>query len=348
MATHLQMQYPEPDSTTLRWVTIFVLISLLAHVLFISGLLLVAHYVPAPKFATPPPPTTPKVTLTLIPPPPAPPQPRPFMVTPPQPNTPPPKDAQVESNNDTRLTSQSQQSRSNNSVMPDVVSQHQHADSLHNSPNIPSKPKPGPTSPQKQQAQPKPKTQPQPAPRVETTPPQAIVRPPDKTPPQVQKPAPKQVTSQNGLPVLPPINAPPMDQTPEPQNSGSPNPVMPAVAQDIQGRAGMSGAPTPEAMATDLGRYKAYIYNVVGSYWYPSVDRSFQLLPVGMVRIRYTIHSDGTLSDVTVLEGDNATMQQLMLISLNSLRAPAPFKPFPDALRKKMDSYTDEFTFSVY
>ena len=86
---------------------------------------------------------------------------------------------------------------------------------------------------------------------------------------------------------------------------------------------------------------------MVGSYWYPDINQHFGLIPVGAVHIQFTIHSDGTLSDVTILEGDNQDM--LKTISQQALVKPAPFKPFSDAMIKEVgDSYTDDFTFSVY
>ncbi len=67
------------------------------------------------------------------------------------------------------------------------------------------------------------------------------------------------------------------------------------------------------------------------------------------VRIQFTIHKDGTLTDVRVLDGDGNTTMILRGISLEALRQPAPYKPFSDAMVKEVgDSYTDDFSFSVY
>jgi outer membrane biosynthesis protein TonB len=129
-------------------------------------------------------------------------------------------------------------------------------------------------------------------------------------------------------------------------------PLAPAAAQlqqaaSVHGALGQQGDNSPAAMATELGKYKQYIYSVVGSYWYPDINRHFGTIGVGTVHIQFTIHSDGTLSDVTVLEGDN--LEMLKTISKNALVAPAPFKPFPEAMLKQVgDSYTDDFTFSIY
>ena len=347
MSSHAQTPYHDQDSTTTKWVVIFVVISLLAHALFILSVVLISRFMPVPKLTVPPPPAPVTLSLIPLPLPPSPPKPKHvFMPTPAQASV-PPKETLIESDHDTRLASQTQKARLPDALMPDIVSHDTHPAQLNASPNAPTRPKteaaPSPPQPKQpptkvQKAEP-PKPTPQPPPPT-----------PPKTPPQTGTK--DQVDPNTGLPVLPPIRAETLaQQTPTEQASpdAAPPPSVPVVPADIQGRAGLSGAPTPEAMATDLGRYKAYIYSVVGSYWYPAVDQSFQILPVGMVQIRYTIHYDGTVSDVQVLQGDTPSLQQLMAISRNSIVSPAPFKPFPDALRKKIgDSYTDDFTFSVY
>ena len=117
----------------------------------------------------------------------------------------------------------------------------------------------------------------------------------------------------------------------------------------MHGALGRAGDNSPAAMATELGKYKQYVYSVVGSYWYPDIDKHFGLIGVGVVHIQFTIHSDGTLSDVTILDGNESNLEQLRTISKNALVAPAPFKPFPPGMVKEVgDSYTDDFSFSVY
>ena len=109
----------------------------------------------------------------------------------------------------------------------------------------------------------------------------------------------------------------------------------------------MQGDNSPAAMATELGKYKQYVYSVVGSYWYPDVDQHFGTIGVGVVHIQFTIHSDGQITDITILEGGN--LEILKGISHHALIAPAPYNPFSDAMIKEVgDSYTDDFTFSVY
>jgi hypothetical protein len=139
-------------------------------------------------------------------------------------------------------------------------------------------------------------------------------------------------------------------------------PLAPAAAQrqeaaDIHGGLGRKGDNSPAAMATVLGKYKQKVYLAVGSYWYPKVDKSFQVLGVGVVHIQFTIHADGTV-DTKVLDAGDNSMQTLLSISINSIREAAPYDKFDDwpGLREELikeqggdgSSYTDDFTFSIY
>jgi protein TonB len=209
-----------------------------------------------------------------------------------------------------------------------------------------------PKTPQVSTTQPTPKAQPHKPTPPNPQPQMATQLTPRPMPPQ-PKPAPpkpqpqqQQVDPLTGLPVLPPISA----QTMAPPNQPQPLAVAPSqqqVAGSVHGAIGRSGDASPAAMKTALGDYKQRIYEIVGSYWYPQIDKAFGTIGVGGVSIRFTIHKDGTLSDVQVTNGDNQMI--LRNISVGALRSPAPFPPFPDELVKEIgDNYTDEFSFSVY
>jgi len=74
MITTMQAPYREPEDRTLKWVILFILLSLLAHVFIITAIFLITHFLPEPKFA--PPPKEDKVTLSLLPAPAPPPVPQ--------------------------------------------------------------------------------------------------------------------------------------------------------------------------------------------------------------------------------------------------------------------------------
>lgn len=343
VSMHNPYAEPKPSETRETLVNVF-LLSLLAHAAIITAILLIAAFMPVPPAMLHKPPS-PTVSLSLLPPPPP---KNIFIPTTPQANV-TPKPQRVVSANDTDLQSKSQTARNPDSFLPDVTGK-EHNPNLNDTPNVqsPQKQQVSSTPPTPRKATPDKPTPPQPNPsETKTTPPPKPPQPNPKplppTPPQ--KPAPQ--VDANGLPVLPPLDAP----TLAPPNSAAPAlaPAQspPQQAASVHGALGRSGDNSPAAMASELGKYKQYVYSVVGSYWYPDIDQHFGTIGVGAVHIRFTIQSDGQISNVTILDGDN--LQILKTISRNALIKPAPYKPFSDALIKEIGtSYTDDFTFSVY
>jgi hypothetical protein len=355
------LRRPEKGPREPRWLVTVILLSLLAHLLFVLALVLANRFMPPPKLKDQPAQLS-TTTLSLEPPPPAPQPSTPpkhiFMPTEAQPNA-LHKNTLIESANDNRVQSESHTARDTTSVMPDIDSKIKHPANLKDSPNSPSKEPPhaaqnaSKSQPQKTQPSKSQSQQSVENPQQSSTPapPQANPQPtksqPTKTP--APKPAPPQQYDPNGLPVLPALNAPTMaPANPEHQDS-SPAVSVPSVAQDSHGALGTHGAASPEAMATELGKYKQRVYAAIGSYWYPKVDEHFQVLPVGVVHIQFTIHQDGTVSDVKVLEGDSGELQLLLTISQDAIVKQAPYPPFtPGMIQQVGESYTDDVSFSIY
>jgi len=352
MPVHMRNPYEAPEaSNNPRLYIDLILLSLLAHAVLITLILMIAAFTPRPAVMDrkPAPPST--VSLSLMPEP----QKPIFMPTNPDPNA---KHIpqRVESANDTELQSQSKTARNPNSIMPDVTGK-EHNPDLNNSPNVKSqKPEVSSTPPVAKQAKPEKPTPPQPKPQqAQPTPPQPPSPPQKPAPPKPpEKPQPQ--VDANGFPVLPPLAAPTLAQANPTQASQplAPAPSDPLQATSSHGALGRHGDNTPAAMASALGKYKQKVYYAVGSRWYPKVNSSFQIIGVGAVHIQFTIHSDGTVETKVLDAGDNSA-QTLLSISINSIREAAPFDPFPPEMVKELvnqggdgNSYTDDFTFSVY
>ena len=344
MITVMPAPYREPEDRTLKWVMIFIAISLLLHAILLTAILIISHLVPPPKLTTPEPAEA-KITLTLLPPPPVP-QKKIFIPTQPQQNV-PHKEQRVESANDTELRSQSQTARDSTAIMPDINGK-PHAPDMRNSPAAKAQKQPKtsttqPTPRENKTQKPIPNPKPQMSPEMQ---PRPLPPQPKPAPPKPPQPPQQQVDPDTGLPVLPPITAQTM-APPDQARPLAPQPSQQQVAGSVHGALGRAGDTSPAAMASDLGKYKQYVYETVGSYWYPEVDKQFGAIGVGSVTIRFTIHSDGTMSDVEIVDGE--TNQVLKTISQNALTSPAPFKAFSPAMIKEVgDSYTDDFSFSTY
>ena len=345
-----------------RWLIGIILFSLLVHALIVLAIVFISRHTrawqePLPKEKPP------EVNLVLAPPPVPPPSRRPdFIPTQPQQNT-PPQQTPLISDNDNRLQSRNQKSRNPDQPLPDVTGHKDHSLDLHSrapSPEVKSQPSP----PAPQEAKPKPQKQkPSTKPnQVKPAPPNPNATHPMENPGKgtesaKQKP-PDQQYDPNGLPVLPALNAPTLQpQTPQtepiPQTrQASPPRTVPSFAvyqSDVSGQAGTPGDNSPAAMATDLGRYKAKVYRAVGALWYSKVNKQLQVLGVGTVHISYTIYADGTLRITADPDGGNPALMLLHSLSVNSMTEAAPFDQFSDAMRKQVgDSYTDDFSFSIY
>lgn len=363
--------YEERESTSTKWVVLFVLLSILAHIVTFLVIFFCAKHLPAPKLSAAPP-EEPSISMSLEAPPApkSPPKPKTSMFLPTTPDAEAKKtDTPIESDNTTRLKSESQKTRVVDSVVPDVTAKDRHSLDMQTTPLVQSEPTPPvatapPTPKQDQPAKPTPPTPPKTEQAQATTPPppdqpKATVAPkatpaPPKppTPKIVAKPPPPQFTP-DGLPVLPSINAPTMaPQTPNNPNqqqrtaTARPPPSFQLDKSDIAGASGVAGDNSAAANSTALGRYKAKLYRAVGSRWYPKVDNARSLMPVGVVRVQYTVYSDGTVV-TRVMEGNN--LQILVSVSVNSITEAAPFDHFSDELIKEVGtSFTDDFSFSVY
>jgi len=363
------------------WLMIFVLLSLLTHALIFLLVVLIALFGPKPKLDLNPT-ANPSVSLELEPPPPKPlvpaapptPPPRPknvFMPTQPDAGA-TPKPSPIISDNDTRLKSQSQKARAPDSVLPDVTAKNLPTHQLNDTqlstqeqkpaaatPPTPPTP-PQPPQPPAQQAPPQQLTTDQPVPPQD----QPMQNPPTQEPtdPNSLKPSLRPLQARpdfdpNGLPVLPALNAPTLAPRtavkPTPQNqtarTAQPPPNFQMSKADTSGSAGVNGEASPAAMATELGRYKAKIYRAVGSRWYAKVNAQLQIMPVGMVHITYTVHSDGRLEITGDPDANNAQVMLLHSISYQAMIEAAPFDAFSESMKRDVgESFTDDFTFSIY
>ena len=101
------------------------------------------------------------------------------------------------------------------------------------------------------------------------------------------------------------------------------------------------------AATTPLCDYRCYLHDKVSQRWYGEMARNNKgALRYGTVKIRFMVHSDGTISNLSIVEGESAGL--LKTVSINVLLDSAPFKPFSNDLVKEMGTdYIDDITFTV-
>ncbi len=106
---------------------------------------------------------------------------------------------------------------------------------------------------------------------------------------------------------------------------------------------------TANAFGSPLAERDKYISAMIDKIspaWHKAMYTNQSSLSYGKVTIHFMVHSDGTISDPVVTVGESASL--LKNVSLQVLRASAPFKPFSEALIKETGKdFGNDFTFTI-
>ncbi len=98
--------------------------------------------------------------------------------------------------------------------------------------------------------------------------------------------------------------------------------------------------------SAEFAAYKLYTRKVLDSHWRREMKINQTSLWFGQVTIHCIVHSDGSLSGLTVTVGDTTGL--LKTVSRQSLLESAPFKPFTQTMIKEVGyTYPDDFVFHV-
>ncbi|MEZ5405107.1 MAG: hypothetical protein R3F23_02710 [Verrucomicrobiia bacterium] len=116
----------------------------------------------------------------------------------------------------------------------------------------------------------------------------------------------------------------------------------------VQGGEAALGETSVEAEATPLGRYKAKVYQLIGSQWRFMIRRQNSLLSYGTVQMRFWIRSDGVLEKIEVINQTSGS-ELLKTVSENSVQICAPYEKFSDAIRQQVGEHLMlEASFTIY
>ncbi|MEI6305738.1 MAG: hypothetical protein WCP33_02850 [Deltaproteobacteria bacterium] len=102
-----------------------------------------------------------------------------------------------------------------------------------------------------------------------------------------------------------------------------------------------------ETDETPVARYKAKVYRAIGSRWYIYVNRDSGLVGTGIVRIKFFIRSDGTITEMQILEGQQ--LSGLLAISRRSIgEVSGQLEPFPQSMKDKLgNGYWENVSFTI-
>lgn len=147
-------------------------------------------------------------------------------------------------------------------------------------------------------------------------------------------------------------SSPPPDDAMAPQQPSEPAPAASfsssRIASSMDGGAPDNGAPSIAVKETEEGRYKVKMYRAIGSRWYQYVHMDTGLLNIGTVKIKFYVHSNGTITDLQVTIGqDNSA---LLAISRRSImEVSGQLEPFSPGMKEKLgDGFWDDVNFSIY
>jgi hypothetical protein len=102
-----------------------------------------------------------------------------------------------------------------------------------------------------------------------------------------------------------------------------------------------------DVKATPFGAYDEALVEAVTQRWYDLLDsQKFALDRTGKVALRFHLNYDGTITEMTMME--NTVGDMLGYVCQKAINDPAPFKPWPDAMRREIGANYREITFTFY
>jgi hypothetical protein len=102
-----------------------------------------------------------------------------------------------------------------------------------------------------------------------------------------------------------------------------------------------------DVKATPFGEYDSEFVDAVTYRWYSLLEsQQFALDRTGKVMLRFHLNYDGTITDMTVLQ--NTVGDLLGYVCQKAINDPAPFKPWPEDMRRLVGANYREITFTFY
>jgi len=102
-----------------------------------------------------------------------------------------------------------------------------------------------------------------------------------------------------------------------------------------------------DVKATQFGQYDSDFVDAVTYRWYSLLDsQKFASDRTGKVMLRFHLNYDGTITDMTVQQ--NTVGDLLGYVCQKAINDPAPFKPWPEDMRRLVGQNYREITFTFY
>ena len=170
------------------------------------------------------------------------------------------------------------------------------------------------------------------------------------------QPAPKSASAESATPTVEPGDL--SLGKPQPQTPPRPRTIQEALAQMQQHRSpgvemkqdgGVSRRleTSFDVKATQFGQYDSEFVDAVTYHWYSLLDsQQFASDRTGKVTLQFHLNYDGTITEMTVLQ--NTVGDLLGYVCQKAINDPAPFKPWPEQMRREIGANSREITFTFY
>jgi hypothetical protein len=121
----------------------------------------------------------------------------------------------------------------------------------------------------------------------------------------------------------------------------------PGVAMKQDGGVSRRLSTSFDVKATQFGQYDSDFVDAVTYRWYSLLDsQQFALDRTGKVTLRFHLNYDGTITEMTVQQ--NTVGDLLGYVCQKAINDPAPFKPWPEDMRRLVGANYREITFTFY
>ncbi len=106
-------------------------------------------------------------------------------------------------------------------------------------------------------------------------------------------------------------------------------------------------APSLDAKGMAFGAYDQAFIDAVSTHWYALVDAQHNSeMRTGRVVLDFNLNSDGRITDMKVIEGDEQNL--MTYLCQRAILDPAPFEPWPVDMRRIIGSDKREVRFTFY
>ena len=99
-----------------------------------------------------------------------------------------------------------------------------------------------------------------------------------------------------------------------------------------------------DAMKTSYGDYDAQFIDAVRTRWYQLLENRFP--GTGKVVVEFRLHPNGYITDLSIVQNEMSDL--FGLICAQAIREPAPYRPWPEEMRRDIPKDYRDVTFTFY